>query len=268
MSIPPDLDWRLVEKSIEECITKAIENSGAKGVVLGLSGGVDSSVCAVLSARALGSERVTGLIMPDRESSKENIDDAIMVAEHLGIKYVIMDITGVVEAVVKLFGHSYESADKVAKGNVKARTRMIILYYYANTMKRLVVASSNRSEYLLGYFTKWGDAAGDLYPILSLYKTQVRKLAKHLGLPEKIVNKPSTPDLWPGHRASDELGADYDVLDKILYLLIDKQETLKKTAEIAGVPEKLVEQVWDMINKSTHKRSPLKTCSIPGKVIC
>ncbi len=265
--LPLNLDWSAIEHSIIKCIKKAVDETGVDGVVLGLSGGVDSSTCTALAAKALGPENVTVLIMPERESTKENIDDAISVAEHLGVKYHIINITSIVESVLNLFGDSYETSDKIAKGNVKARARMITLYYYSNKMKKLVIASSDKSEYLLGYFTKWGDVAGDIYPIIHLYKTQVRKLALHLGLPEKIANKPSTPDLWPGHKASEELGADYDVIDEILYMLVDLRKTATETSKELGIPITLVESVWRRVMENEHKRKPLRTCSLPGEIL-
>ena len=265
--LPLNLDWGAIEKSIVKCIERAVDEAGVDGVVLGLSGGVDSSTCTALAARALGPENVIALIMPEKESTRENINDAVNVAEMLGVKYHVINITSIVESVLKLFGDSYETSDKIAKGNVKARARMITLYYYSNKMKKLVVASSDRSEYLLGYFTKWGDAAGDIYPIIHLYKTQVRKLALHLGLPERIANKPSTPDLWPGHKASEELGADYDVIDKILYMLVDLKKPFTEISEALGVSLKLVESIWRRIIENEHKRNPLRTCSLPGEII-
>jgi len=256
------VDYKNAIDSITGCIRNYVRKAGASGIVLGLSGGVDSSVVAALAREAIGEKSVTALIMPEKEVSREAIEDAISVAEMLGIKYYVLDITGLVEETLKLFGSSYTTADKKAKGNVKVRQRMVLLYYYANTRNMLVAATSNRSEFLLGYFTKWGDASGDIYPILSLYKTQVQELGRLLGLPERILRKPSSPQLWPGQTAEAELGLPYSILDQILYLLIDKQEPIGAVCEELKLPKELVESVWNRVLENEHKRNPLKRCVI------
>lgn len=255
------IDLEKTAKKLIECIKRTVDEAGANGVVIGLSGGVDSSTITSLSVRALGVERVKVLLMPDKESSKKGIEDAERVVSILGLKDVVrIDITSIVEAVLRLSGDSYETAPRIPKANVKARVRMILLYYYANKENRLVVGSGDRSEWLLGYFTKWGDAAADLYPLLGLYKTQVRMLAEYLGIPEDIAWKPSSPDLWPGHKAMDELGAEYDVIDPILYYMFDVGLKDEEIAEKTRAPLELVKAVRKMYLKSGHKRSPLKIC--------
>ncbi len=253
-----------LEKTVEKlvkCIKEHVSEAKASGVVIGLSGGVDSSTTTALSVRALGPGKVKVLVMPDKESSRRSIEDAKRVIEILGLRDVVyVDITPIVEAVLRLGGDSYDTAPRIPKANVKARARMILLYYYANKENRLVVGSSDRSEWLLGYFTKWGDAAADFYPLLGLYKTQVRMLAEYLGIPEDIAWKPSSPDLWPGHKARDELGAEYDVLDPILYYMFDVGLRDEEIAEKTGAPLELVKAVRQRHLTSGHKRSPLKVC--------
>ena len=256
------VDYKSAIESITDCVRSYVKKAGANGIVLGLSGGIDSSVVATLAREAVGEKSVTALIMPEKEVPKETVEDAISIAEMLGINYYVINITGLVEETLKLFGSSYATADKKAKGNVKARQRMVLLYYYANTHNMLVAATSDRSEFLLGYFTKWGDASGDIYPILSLYKTQVRELGRHLGLPEKILNKPSSPQLWPGQTAEAELGLSYSVLDQILYLLIDKQEPIDSVCRKLKLQEELVKSVWNRVVENEHKRNPLKRCVV------
>ncbi len=255
------IDLEATSKRLIECVKKTVETAGASGVVLGLSGGVDSATIAALSVKALGSERVRVLLMPDRESSRKNMIDAERVIDVLGIGDVVrVDITPAVEAILRMGGDSYDSAPRIPKANVKARIRMVLLYYYANKENRLVVGSGDRSEWLLGYFTKYGDAAADFYPILGLYKTQVRMLAEYLGIPEDIAWKPSSPDLWPGQKAMDELGAEYDTLDPILYYMFEKGLKDEEIVEKTGAPLQLVKRVRELHEKSKHKRSPLKIC--------
>ncbi|RLE52976.1 MAG: NAD(+) synthetase, partial [Candidatus Methanomethylicota archaeon] len=193
------------------------------GVVVGLSGGLDSTVTAYLCVNALGSESVLGLIMPDPEvTPKQDVDDAILVAERLGIKYYLIDISRIIKAFSNSIPNfSFEA--KVPVGNLRARVRMCLLYYYANLEGRMVVGTGDKSELLLGYFTKYGDGGVDVLPIGDLYKTQVRMLGKYLGIPERIIKKPSSPRLWKGHLAEEELGLTYDIIDPILHLLVDEE---------------------------------------------
>ncbi len=250
--------------NIVECIKSLFGESKAEGVVVGLSGGLDSSTTAYLLVKALGKEKIHALIMPDRETNFGDIEDALEVARKLGITYSVIDITETVASVLKAFGSTYETAPKVAKGNVKARARMIMLYYYSNTHNYLVAATSDRSEYLIGYYTKWGDGAGDIYPILSLYKTQVRRIARELGVPSRIIEKPSSPGLWPGQRAEDELGIDYDTLDKVLETIVDLHMDIEEASAKTGIPKEKIKKVWNMIQRTSHKRNPIKSCPLKG----
>ena len=147
----------------------------------------------------------------------------------------------------------FDQVDKLSKGNVKARTRMIYLYYYANNRKEIVCGSSDKSETMMGYFTKWGDVAADISPIMDLYKTQVRKLAKFVGLPHRLVAKPSTPALWPNQLAETELGIKYETLDLILYGL-ERFMTTEEIAKQLVIRETIVEKVKDRCQQMEHKR--------------
>ncbi len=248
------IDPEKTANSVASFIRDYVNRSGASGVVLGLSGGTDSAVLAALAVVALGADRVAVLVMPERESSSEDVADAGKVAELLGLEPTKIDITEGVEFVLKSFGESYGSSPRLARANVKARLRMVMLYYVANKTGSLVLGSSNRSEWLLGYFTKWGDGAADLYPLLGLYKTQVRQLGDHLGLPESIVWKPSSPGLWPGHLASEELGADYDVIDPILYLYVDRGMGVEEVSRTTGIDPELVRRIVSRVSAAEHKR--------------
>ncbi|MGB9853233.1 MAG: NAD+ synthase [Candidatus Bathyarchaeales archaeon] len=254
-----DLDWAEVETKIKRFIKDYVEKSKAKGIVLGLSGGIDSSTTAALSALAIGGDKVLGLLLPEKETyNKKDIEDAKLVAEKFGLNTETIDITPALEAIQNTIP-AFNPEDKLCKGNLKARIRMAYLYYYANRLNLTVCGSSDKSETMIGYFTKWGDAAADIAPLMDLYKTQVRKLAEHIGLPREIVQKPSSPALWPGQIAEEEIGLKYEVLDLILYGL----EHFMKTEEIAhqlGLEKATVDKVKDRWKSMEHKRRmPLTT---------
>ena len=212
-----EMDFSEAQKRICRFIKEYMENAGAKGIVLGLSGGIDSGTIAALSSLAIGGENVLGLMLPERENfSQKDIDDAKVVAEQFHLKTQVCDMSDALSSIYRAIP-IFDQSDRLCKGNVKARTRMIYLYYYANKQNRIVCGSSDKSETMMGYFTKWGDAAADITPIMDLYKTQVRKLALHLGIPRELAMKPSTPALWPNQMAESELGIKYETLDLILY---------------------------------------------------
>lgn len=242
-----------METRIKRFIQTYVENSGAKGIVLGMSGGVDSNTIAALSALAIGGENVLGLMLPEKETfNPKDIKDAKVVAEQFGIQTQVCDITAAVEGAYKSMP-TFDPKDRLCRGNIKARTRMIYLYYHANKLNRLVCGSSDKSETMMGYFTKWGDVAADIAPIMDLYKTQVRKLACHIGIPTELAMKPSTPALWVNQQAEEELGIRYEVLDLILFGL----ERFMPTAEIAqqlGIGESEVVDVKSRWLRVEHKR--------------
>jgi len=254
-----EMDWAEVETKITRFIKDYVLKSKAKGIVLGLSGGIDSSTVAALSAKAIGGNNVLGLMLPEKETyNPKDIEHAKLVAEKFGLKTEEIDITPALEALRKTIP-IFDDKDKLCKGNLKARTRMIYLYYYANRLSLIVCGSSDKSETMIGYFTKWGDIAADISPIMDLYKTQVKKLARHIGIPKEIVEKPPSPTLWPGQTAEEELGLKYETLDLILYGL----EHFMKTEEIAeqlGLQKALVEKVKKRWQNMEHKRRmPLTT---------
>ncbi len=253
--IPSVLELELpeVEKRIRRFIKEYVENAGADGIVLGLSGGIDSGTVAALSSLAIGGARVTGLMLPEKETyNSKDIEDAKFVAEKFGLKTQLCDITPVLECFYKAIP-VFDQADKLCKGNIKARTRMIYLYYYANKLNKIVCGSSDKSETMMGYFTKWGDAAADIAPLMDLYKTQVRKLAKHIGIPPELAEKPSTPALWPDQLAETELGIKYETLDLVLYGL-ERFMTTEEIAQQLSVEKALVEKVKARWLSVEHKR--------------
>jgi NAD+ synthase len=241
------------ENRIVRFIRAYVQNSGAKGVVLGMSGGIDSNTIAALSALAIGGQNVLGIILPEKETrSQKDIEDAMLVAEKFSVQTQICDLTPGLEGI---YGSIpiFEATDKLCKGNIKARTRMIYLYYYANKLRRIVCGSSDKSETMMGYFTKWGDAAADIAPIMDLYKTQVRKLAEHIGIPSDLAAKPSTPALWPDQSAEGELGIKYEVLDLVLFGL-ERFMSSKDIASQLGMEEVQVAKIRSRWLAVEHKR--------------
>jgi NAD+ synthase len=261
-----DLNWQEVKTKITRFIKDYFERVKAEGIIVALSGGIDSSTVAALSALAIGKGKVLGLMLPEEEAyNAKDVKHAELVAKKFGLKKERVDITPVLEAFYKSIP-IFAPADNLCKGNIKARTRMIYVYYYANKLNMLVCGSSDKSETMMGYFTKWGDVAADISPIMDLYKTQVRKLAYHIGVPKEIVEKPSSPALWPGQFAETELGIKYEQLDLILYGL----EHFMKTEEIANqlnIEKELVEKVKRRWLATEHKRRMLLTTKIEYRTV-
>ena len=248
-----------LEKTLDEIlqfIKEVVHKAHASGVVLGLSGGVDSALTATVCTRALGGEKVQGILMPTSFTPERDSADALYLAEMLGIKVTKVDIEGICEAFVRTLRiDTDDPKTRMPLANIRARIRMIIPYYYANANNYLVAGTGDRSETMIGYFTKYGDVGADFFPIRHLYKTQVRELAKHLGLPNRIADKPSSPQLYPGHRLSDELPIDYDKLDLVLVGYFDYGMSPEKIAEQTNVPPKTVKEVIDRYKRTEHKRS-------------
>jgi NAD+ synthase len=250
-------DYKKISNKIEKFISVCISKSSAKGLVIGLSGGLDSSAVLKLSVNALGRSKVLGLVMPSDTTPTEDTAHAIDLAKDLRIRYHIIDIHPIIQRFEEVLPE-----DKEARGNLMARIRMSILYYYAGINGYLVAGTSDKSEVQIGYFTKFGDGAADIMPIAALYKTQVRALAQYLGIPTAIVQKKSSPRLWENHLAEEEIGMDYEIIDQILHLLVDKQIQPKDVIRKLGVTAKHVNKVNYMIAKSLHKRRPAAIVSL------
>lgn len=248
-----ELDFSEVQNRICRFIKEYVENAGAKGIVLGLSGGIDSAVTAALSSLAIGGENVLALLMPEKETFRQqDLNDAKTIADMFHLQTQTVDMSSILEEFYKSIP-AFDPTERLCKGNIKARTRMIILYYYANNQARIVAGTSDKSETYMGYFTKWGDAASDITPIIDLYKTQVRRLAIHLGIPKELALKPATPSLWPNQTAEGELEIKYETLDLILYGL----ERFMKPEEIAeqlNIEQAIVDRVQARILANEHKR--------------
>lgn len=246
-----------IAKKVERFIIKYVSASSAKGLVIGLSGGLDSSVVLKLAVNALGPERVYGLMMPSSATPDQDIADAIDFANELGVRYKVIKI----EPMIETYLHSLPENER-AKGNLSARIRMNILYYDAALKGYLVTGTSDKSEKILGFYTKYGDGAADILPIADLYKTQVRILASYLGIPKVIIEKKSSPRLWKNHFAEEELGLSYERLDPILQLLIEKNKTPREIAKKLGVSLAEVQRVKEMVDKTAHKRKPIPFAKI------
>jgi NAD+ synthase len=217
--------------------------------VFGLSGGIDSAVIAHVCAKSF-KDKSLALIMPDSKvSPKEETEDALYLVDNLGLDYKLIDIN----MIHSQFANILEPQE-MALGNLRARIRASLLYYYANLKNYLVVGSSDKSEYLIGYFTKFGDGSADILPIASLYKTQVKGLAKFLGVKESIIAKKSSPHLWKGHVAEEEIGAAYEEIDSVLYCLVDKKMSIDDTTNAVGIPKNKIEKIHQLFKKSEHKR--------------
>ena len=248
-----EIDFSETQKRICRFIKEYIENAGAKGIVLGLSGGIDSGTIAALSSLAIGGENVLALMLPEKENfNQKDIDDARVVAKQFHVETQVCDMSKALNGIYDAIP-VFDQSNRLCKGNIKARTRMIFLYYYANNQNRIVCGSSDKSETMMGYFTKWGDAAADIAPIMDLYKTQVRKLALHLGIPKELALKPSTPALWPNQLAESELGIKYETLDLILYGL-ERFVSPEEIAKELAVEKVLVDKVKSRWIANEHKR--------------
>ncbi|WP_054840345.1 NAD+ synthase [Thermococcus sp. JCM 11816] len=245
------LDYRAAIETITSFLSEKLEESGSGGFVIGISGGIDSATAAYLAAKAVGTENVLGLIMPYYENN--DVEDAKLVCESLGIDYEVINIKPIVESFVSQLGFQ---PDKRSLGNIMSRTRMILLYAHANQLNRLVLGTSNRSEFLTGYFTKWGGDGGasDYAPLINLYKTEVWEIAKLLGVPERIIQKKPTAGLWEGQTDEDELGISYRLLDEILWRLVDLKMPKEEIAEELGIGVERVEYVEGLVRRSEHKR--------------
>ncbi len=243
-----NIDYASITETIEKFLSEQIEKNNAKGVILGLSGGIDSAVLAYICKRKL-KEKTLAIIMPDTSITPLETEDALKMISLTGIEYKLIDIKPIVNEY-----SMYLEPNKKAKGNLRARIRTNILYYYANIKNYLVLGSSDKSENLIGYFTKFGDGASDLTPIISLYKLQVREIAKYLKVPDKIISKKSSPHLWNEHNAEEEIGISYEEIDSILYCLCDKKLSIDETVKTTLIEKSIVDKVHKLNKNSEHKR--------------
>lgn len=243
------LNTDIVRKLLVDFLRDEIHNAGFKKGVLGLSGGVDSTVAAYLAVEALGKENVHCVMMPYKTSSPESRSDAELVASRLGVATETVDITSIVDVYLT----KAKVTDRVRAGNIMARQRMIVLYDVSSREKGLVVGTSNKTEIFLGYGTLFGDTASAVNPLGDLYKTQVWQLAAALDVPKQIIEKKPSADLWHGQTDEDELGFSYKRVDHLLYYMVDERRSIEELKTM-GFEEEFVRKVRGMIMKSQFKR--------------
>jgi NAD+ synthase len=257
------LDERKVLKKISSFLNKEVMLRNARCVVIGISGGIDSTVMAYISAQALGSDKVLGLLLPDYSvTPKVDVKHGLEISKKLNINYEIIDIGKGKNHIIKNFPRN-----KLAKANFLVRLRMAILYYYAAARGGIVVGTADKSELQLGYFTKYGDGGADIFPIADLYKTEVRKIAKYMEVPQHIIEKQSSARLWKGQTAEGEIGVSYETIDKILDQ-INFEKILKNSPvpEIIDVDRKDVGTVIEWIKNNRHKHElPIPRCKLNFK---
>jgi len=245
------LDAAIVRKLLVEFIRDHVRNAGFTNGIVGVSGGVDSAVVVALTAEALGRENVLGVVLPYRTSDPKSAEDAIGLLGELGVRAETVDISTMVDAYLGL----KNNMDNIRKGNVMARQRMIVLYDLSAQEKGLVIGTSNKTEFLLGYGTQFGDMACAINPLGDLYKTQVWQLAGAIGIPGKIIEKKPSADLWEGQTDEGELGFAYKQVDQLLYYLVDERRTDEELVE-RGFDARFIDRVKGMIRRNQFKRRP------------
>lgn len=245
------LNMELVEELLVQFLADETRSAGFERGVIGVSGGVDSAVSAYLTAKALGKQNTWGIILPYKTSNPESLKDAEKVVKELGIRTETIDISPMVDAYCDRFGVT----DHIRRGNVMARVRMIILYDISAREHALVIGTSNKTELLVGYGTLYGDTACAINPIGDLYKTQVWQLAAALGVPQNIIDKKPTADLWPGQTDEAELGVSYRELDALLYQMIDERRNDEELQRLGFAPD-FIRKVRGLVQKNQFKRRP------------
>ncbi|HUW42628.1 MAG TPA: NAD+ synthase [Thermoplasmata archaeon] len=238
------------EEIINTFIRSKIAEAKASGVAIGLSGGLDSTLVAHLCTRALGKERVLGVMMPEKGSDPKDLEHGLLVAKGLGIEHMVVDISGPVQSFQEILP---KLTTQLTTANVKARCRMVVLYMTANSTGRLVMGCGNKTELMVGYFTKFGDGGVDYMPIGDLYKTQVRELAARIGVDPEILQKSPSAGLWEGQTDEDEMGVTYANLDQILYGLETDLPPARIAAEVGCDVSKAAE-IEGKMRATVHKR--------------
>jgi NAD+ synthase len=247
-------EFNRVEKIIIEFIRITVEKAGAKGCVIGLSGGIDSAVVAALACKALGPSNVHGYFLPSSVTPSEDEAHVEELTEKLGMTFEILPLNDLLDQYKTLLKVETTS-NNMAWVNLMPRVRPTLLYFKASELNSLVLGTSNKSELMIGYFTKYGDSNSDLAPIGDLYKQEVNELAKHLEIPVSIINKAPSAGLWPGQTDEAELGFSYKELDEILEEL-ESFKTVDQVHESTGIAKETISKVVKLIRLNEHKRRP------------
>jgi len=243
------INTEAVRQILTGFIRSEISRAGFTRAVVNLSGGLDSSLACYLATEAMGAENVLALRLPYKSSAPESLDHAQMVIEALGVQSLTIPITDMADALIQHF----PDISRVRQGNIMARLRMIVLYDQTEVFHGLAVGTGNKTEILLGYTTLYGDSACAINPLGDLYKTQIRQLAREIGIPAAIIDKPPTADLWLGQTDEGELGFTYDEMDQLLFLLVDQRYKPEECVQ-AGFSESFVRAVMDKIRRNHFKR--------------
>lgn len=247
----PALDRELAKQVIVKFIRNEVEKSPYDKCIMGLSGGIDSAVVAYLACEAVGNKNLIGLLLPYKTSTPDILEDAKLVAKNLGIRTIELDITPMIDSFIKNHPHK----DPRRLGSKMVRERTALLYYYADIYQSVVLGTCNKSETLLGYFTKFGDPASDILPLKNLYKTHVIELAKAIGIPKSIIDKPPGGGMWPGQKDEDEFGFSYEDADPLLYYMVDIGYAADELEEM-GFDPYLIIKIAERVAKSEFKRRP------------
>jgi NAD+ synthase len=256
------IDCAMVEKILTAFIKDSVRKNGFANAIVGVSGGLDSAVVLALCRKALGATRTFALLLPYRASAPESARHGERVCKTFKVPFEVVDISPSVDAYFERF----PSASKLQLGNKCARERMSVLYDFSARRKALVAGTSNKSELLIGYSTQFGDSAAAFQPIGDLYKTQVFELARHLGVPEEIIAKPPTADLWPGQTDEGEIGIPYKDLDVLLHLMVDMRWDEGEIIE-RGFALPLIRRVRKLIVQSQFKRTMPPVAKLHARTI-
>lgn len=256
----PEIDPKTAKKEIVNFIKEMKNKSNVDGVVIGLSGGIDSSTVAYLLKETVGSENIYSYHLPSSTTPKEDTEHARLVSQLLNISYKEINIDSISHEFLNLaiddnnlVNDASSLENKAIEGNLKARIRMSLLYYFANLKNCLVVGTGNKSELLIGYFTKYGDGACDFEPIGDIYKTQLKKLAKLWGIPKEIIDKPPRAGLWKDQTDEDEIGFSYAILDQLLYLITDRKLENMDILKKMDISSSEIDIVRNKIANNKHK---------------
>jgi NAD+ synthase len=247
------MDLEIAQNRIIDFIRDEISKAGVNGAVVGISGGIDSALATALAVKALGKDKVLGIHMPESDlTPSEDSEDAKALANWLGIEFRTIDISGIISSFMAAVPES-EFADRLSRGNLKARVRMSLLYFHANRMDRMVIGTGNKTEILLGYYTKYGDGGVDLEPIGGLYKTEVWELSRRLGVPDSLISKKPSAGLWAGQTDEADLGISYVKVDKVLRML-EQNEDPETIMSSLCISTEQMNSVIKRIERNEHKR--------------